>query len=308
MNAEQAPSASAVRDPAPCWCGSDEWKLCFRTDRFGLVRCPRCATYRLDPRPLQTPEGIRSFYDTFYSRLIAAGYPANGGGPRQSRFWRVADAVPALRAPGGRAADIGCGDGRLCAELLDAGWSSVVGVEVSAARLERARRTYPQGAFHASIDEARLAPRSLDLVVLDNVIEHLLDPVGMLAALRGSIAPAGRLVLITPNMRSGHFRLLGRRWTTELSPDQHIHLFTAPALRRLVERAGYGVEATGSFHLPFLRPGEWTKDHGGAPVRTMVWRAGQEAGSLLGRLIAAGPMLYVVAHPVGAPVPAGSRG
>ncbi|HEU5040738.1 MAG TPA: methyltransferase domain-containing protein, partial [Gemmatimonadales bacterium] len=196
-----APSRGAV-DPAPCWCGGADWRLCFRTSRFGLVRCRRCGGYRLDPRPLQQPESVRRFYDEFYARLIAAGYPADAGGMRHSRFWRVARTVPPLRIAGRRAADVGSGDGQLCAELIGAGWRSVVGVEVSEARRAQARRAHPDIPFHASLEEARLAPDSLDLIVLDNVIEHLLDPAGMVAALSRSLASAGRLVLITPNMRS----------------------------------------------------------------------------------------------------------
>lgn len=286
-------AASAV-DPAPCWCGAAEWRVCFRTPRFGLVQCGRCGGYRLDPRPLQSSANVQPFYEEFYATLIATGYPMNGAGPRHSRFWRVAAAVPALAAPGARAADIGSGDGRLCSELLHAGWRDVIGVELSSARRERARRNCPGSRFYASIEEAHLGPASMNLIVLDNVVEHLLQPAEVVADLRRALVSQGRMVLITPNMDSGHFKLLGRRWTTELSPDQHIHLFSASPLRRLLTEAGFEIEAVGSFHLPPLPPREWLSDFDGSPLRTTVWRMGQEAGALFGRLIGEGPMLYAV--------------
>jgi 2-polyprenyl-3-methyl-5-hydroxy-6-metoxy-1,4-benzoquinol methylase len=206
------------------------------------------------------------------------------------------DQVPALAQPGCRVADIGCGDGRLCAELSQAGWRDVTGIDVARSRLVAARCSYPHLSFHGSLEEARVAPGSLELLVLDNVIEHLLEPRVDLLRWHDLLTADGRIVIITPNMMSGHFRLLGRRWTPELAPHHHIFLFTPDALRRLVEDAGMRVETSGSFHVPAFPSTAWLKLVGGLQLKEAVWRAGQEVGALYGRMIGAGPMLYVVAR------------
>jgi 2-polyprenyl-3-methyl-5-hydroxy-6-metoxy-1,4-benzoquinol methylase len=309
MRSASAPTARG------CFCGENRARLHFRTARFGLVSCPSCGCYRIDPPPIQGEEEAGEFYSAYYEGLarnaaaaqgesIAADLPANGANGaarRTSRYWRVVDAVPSLREVGESAADIGCGEGTLCAELLAAGWKRVTGVDASRARVARARRRHPDVSFHDSpLEEVDIPPRSLDLIVLDNVIEHLVDPLDAVRTLRALLSAGGRLVLITPNMESGHFRLLGRRWTPELAPHTHIFLFTHAAMRSMLTAAGYVVEIQGDFHLPLYTAREWVRRVMSGDVKGAVWRAMQEAGGVYGRLVGAGPMLYAVARPADA--------
>ncbi|HEU6450854.1 MAG TPA: class I SAM-dependent methyltransferase [Gemmatimonadaceae bacterium] len=323
--------APTARD---CFCGENRARLHFRTARFGLVSCPSCGCYRIDPPPIQGEEEAGEFYSAYYeglerdaaaaksesptakhaARHAAEGAPgasavigangvnaANGAAQRTSRYWRVVNEVPSLREPGESAADIGCGEGTLCAELRAAGWRRVIGVDASRARVARARRRHPDITFHDSpLEEVDIPAGSLDLIVLDNVIEHLVDPLDAVRRLRALLAAGGRLVLITPNMESGHFRLLGRRWTPELAPHTHIFLFTHAAMRRMLAAAGYVVETQGDFHLPLYTAREWVRRVAGGDVKGALWRAMQEAGGVYGRLVGAGPMLYAVARPAAA--------
>ena len=286
------------RSVEPCWCGGDEWRLTFRTRRSGLVQCVACGCYRTDPSPLRDNEQARAFYTEYYARMEGACVcPTPSPEGRGSRFWRVAEQVPGLCETGRLAADIGCGEGHLCAQLRSAGWSEVLGFDVSKFRIGKARTLYPGiRFFDTSITEAGLAPGSVDLMIMDNVIEHLPAPLHTLSDLRDFLAPDGRLALITPNMRSGNFRLLGRRWTPELAPHAHIFLFTPTALQRLLARAGYRVFNCGAFATP-LSP--WRQERGGlglAGLKEIAWRAAQNLGTLYGGLIGAGAMLYAVAR------------
>ena len=291
----------AAIDPTPCWCGSKNWVVQFRSQRFGLVRCPSCTTFRLDPRPLQRDDAIPTFYTEFYTAIQEQEQAATGNLKRgSSRFWRVVRQVPYLDRPGEAVLDVGCGDGHLCGDLKRGGWTTVMGIDVSVARIESARRRYPDVAFYESIDAAPIAPGSVELIIMDNVIEHLLEPASTARRVRAWLQEGGRLVVITPSMVSGHFRLLGRRWTPELSPDQHIFLFTPPALARLLTAVGLTVEAQGSFHLPPYPWRPWLSALLRGDVKEAVWRLGQELGAMWGRVIGAGPMLYAVARAPGA--------
>ena len=283
-----------------CWCGRGSWRTCFRTRRFGLVRCTACGTYRIDPPPIASDGESGTFYTHYYE----GGNPSDevslsesGRRPgRASRFWNVVSRVPSLDGGGGRVLDVGCGEGGLCAELHAAGWRDVFGLDVSRSRVARARRNNPGVEFFDELlPNPRIAGSSMDLVVMDNVIEHMPDPVSQLAAVRDCLRPGGRLVVITPNMESGCFRLLGRRWTPELSPHAHIFLFIPSSMRTLLARAGFEVEAEGNFGghypgkdliAPFLQR-DW---------KLGVWRLVQDAGLRYGELIRSGPMLYAVAR------------
>jgi hypothetical protein len=169
-------------------------------------------------------------------------------------------------------------------------------VDVSATRIARARRRHPRVEFSdRPLAQSGIEASSLDLAILDNVLEHLPQPAEMLDQVRGLLKATGRLVAITPNMESGNFRLLGRRWTPELAPHAHIYLFTAKALDRLLAVTGFRRIAGGTFHLPASSLASLLSPLARGAWRETVWRAAQEAGGGYGRLVGAGPMLYVVA-------------
>ena len=287
-----------LNDMISCWCGAENGEQQFRTRTFGLVRCGSCGCYRIDPPPISRDDEAATFYTRYYDGSNGHGSARPAAPRRTSRFWQVARQEPSLEQAGGEAADIGCGEGHLCHELRLAGWPTVIGLDVSRARIERARKLYPDGEFYdRSIDETGVPAASLDLVVMDNVIEHLPQPVVMLRTLRRYLKAEGRIVVITPNMTSGHFRLLGRLWTPELAPHAHIYLFTPASMRLVLANAGFAAESIGSFHLPVYSPVEWGARLASADVKGAVWRAVQELGGIYGRLIGTGPMLYAVARP-----------
>jgi 2-polyprenyl-3-methyl-5-hydroxy-6-metoxy-1,4-benzoquinol methylase len=300
MSGAASPSHGPSR-PAPpfgCWCGEGELRREFKTHRFGLVRCVACGCYRIDPPPVTQDQESAEFYTQYYSTSEDARnlVPEDPAATRNSRFWKVVDRFPELAIPRGRVADIGCGEGGLCAELKAAGWPWVVGFDLSRSRIERARRLHPGIGFQARpFPGEGIAEASLDLVVMDNVIEHLTDPASTLRTVARHLARGGRVAVITPNMRSGQFRLLGRRWTPELSPHAHIFLFTPDSLRRLLSMCGLEVETTGSYQMEPYPIGRMIAEFRRREFKEAAWHAMQEAGSFYARLIKSGPMVFAVA-------------
>jgi len=279
-----------------CWCGSDQWRICFRAPRGGLARCEGCGCYQTDPPPLRQSEQSEEFYTCYYSRLKMDTLPVRN--PCQSRvagFWRVADQFPALREVAMRAVDIGSGDGHLCAELKGDGWPEAIGVEPSGTRVSRARALYPDITFYdGTLATSALRRDSFDLVVMESVIEHLPEPLTQLHEVKRIMRTSGRLVITTPNMDSGHFRLLGRRWTGMLAPHAHIFLFTASSLRTALERAGFRVEAVGSFDLERYTLRRLISRLLSGDVKGALWRAHQELGAAYGHVVSQQAMLYAI--------------
>lgn len=280
----------------PCWCGGGRWSLCFCTAKFGLLRCSACGSYQTDPPPLRADEESAQFYTDYYSNSQRPNQVVQADAKRDAWFWRVAEKAPGLAEIRHSVMDIGSGDGHFCAELRAAGWPSVSGIEISRTRVARARELYPEVRFYDSaLSETGIPEESLDLIVMDSVIEHLPAPAEMIVDLRRFLKPGGKIVLLTPNMDSGHFRLLGRRWTGMLAPHAHIFLFSGSALARLLVRAGFDVLACGSLHMPAYRLSQYLSRLASGDLKGTVWRAHQEIGGLYGRMIHSGPMLYVVA-------------
>ena len=155
---------------------------------------------------------------------------------------------------GDRALDLGCGDGRLTA-VLAAAVSAVTGADIAENALRRARQAHPAIAFtRVPFDgELPFGDGGFDLVWAGEVIEHVADTARWLSEVRRVLAPAGRLVLTTPN----HGRLaLALRGVDHYAPvlGDHLHLYTARALRELLSEFGFGaVTVTRAAGPPLLR-------------------------------------------------------
>jgi SAM-dependent methyltransferase len=87
-----------------------------------------------------------------------------------------------------------------------------------------------------------------DVVVCNDVIEHVADPEAFLVSLKDKLAPNGVLVGSIPNVRfwGNLINLLVRRdWKYEESgvlDRTHLRFFTAKSFRRLMYGAGYELE------------------------------------------------------------------
>jgi SAM-dependent methyltransferase len=124
--------------------------------------------------------------------------------------------------------EIGSGIGNLSAFLLDR--RSVVLTDTEPAYLERLRARF---AGHPNVEVTRLylptvdgalAARRFDTVICLNVLEHVADDRGSLAAIARLLAPGGRLVLLVPalpwlygslDVALGHHRRYTRQGLTE---------------------------------------------------------------------------------------------
>jgi 2-polyprenyl-3-methyl-5-hydroxy-6-metoxy-1,4-benzoquinol methylase len=298
----ERPAAATSRPEAkpatalPCWCGAGHHTTVLRAPKFNLVRCSACGCYETDPPPLQGDDESAEFYTDYYTKKEVPAEVVKSQDSRNAWFWRVAEQIPSLAKPEARVADIGSGDGHFCAELKAAGWRDITGIEISKTRVTLAKKLYPEIPFYScGIAETGIPENSLDLMVMDSVIEHLPQPVQMVRDLSKYLKPGGTLVMLTPNMESGHFRFLGKRWTSMLAPHAHIFLFTPSSIDRLLKQSGLQTTATGSLHFPAYKTGEYLKRFFSGDVKGTLWRAHQEIGGLYGRMIGRGPMLYAVA-------------
>jgi 2-polyprenyl-3-methyl-5-hydroxy-6-metoxy-1,4-benzoquinol methylase len=224
-----------------------------------IRECPVCVRAWLDPRPVPddigllyvgaymthaaADEGVRStadrIRDGFLARAYGYGPPGSAAGPsggfRDRLFGGAVAWLPAVA--GGRLLDMGCGSGAFLASMRARGWDTV-GVEPDPAAREAAR-SRPGLAVFESVEA--LGDRQFDAIVLHHVIEHLPEPHRTLAMLSARLLPGGRLVMVTPNIRSLGRRVFGPAWV-HWDPPRHLHLFSAPSLSAEVERAGLAVE------------------------------------------------------------------
>jgi SAM-dependent methyltransferase len=139
------------------------------------------------------------------------------------------------RPPPGRLLDVGCGPGLLLEEAAALGWDAF-GVEPSAWAVAEGRRRGLE-VRQGTSDSAELAPGSFDVIVANDVIEHVPDPVAFCRRLHELLTPGGSLYLCTPDVGSVVARTL-RRWWWSVLPG-HLFYFSPQTLQRVLEMSGF---------------------------------------------------------------------
>jgi SAM-dependent methyltransferase len=79
---------------------------------------------------------------------------------------------------------------------------------------------------------ARQLPGGYQCVVMSDVIEHLADPAEAVRLAKKLLAPAGFLMMSTPNLESFFCKKF------QLKPMEHLFLFNSNSLRLLIEKEG----------------------------------------------------------------------
>jgi len=222
---------------------------------WSFKRCPNgtCGMLWLDPMPVE--EEIGKAYADYYTHVDV---PQNGNkssreghfiwifrlvhdlflratlisGERKSLALMYLDGVPP-----GRVLDVGCGDGGRLARLRSLGWD-VRGQEMDPEAASRASQIYGLQVHLGPLDKAGYEGEEFDAIVMNHVVEHVHDPVSLLAECVRLLKKGGRLIAVTPNAESSGHKRFGPFWRG-LEPPRHIHLFSQRALRQLAGRIAF---------------------------------------------------------------------
>jgi len=223
--------------------------------RFTLFACGSCGHRWLDVK--LDASAIEELYADYYPPRVHA--------PRV----QVAPSSAAAFVPTNVAVlDIGCGAGDALAYHRSRG-CTVRGVEADANAVAVARAA-GFAVDHGIFDPSRHAPASYDVVTLDQVVEHLVDPIATLRTIRDVLRPGGALVLATPNAAGAVARIAGDRWIHWHAP-YHVQFFTCGSLSHAATAAGFVVDRIHTVTNPEWLSYQWihalTRPRRGTPSR-----------------------------------------
>jgi SAM-dependent methyltransferase len=144
-----------------------------------------------------------------------------------------------------RALDVGCGDGRLTAELSAL---KVCAVDVSPVALERARLRLGAEADLLEVDPDAPLPLEdsrFDLVLCAETLEHVRDVQLLLSEIRRVLRPGGSVAITTPaHSRLTGLKLLVRGFERDFDPlSPHLRFFTKRSLTRVLTELGFDVRS-----------------------------------------------------------------
>lgn len=138
-------------------------------------------------------------------------------------------------SPGVTVLDIGCG---FCETL---GYHQVRGCKVYGVEAdENARRVADKFGFnvHVGLFNPDIYENNyFDIVTMDQVIEHVKDPVETLRGVARILKPGGQVILSTPNPNGWGSKVFGRRWINWHIP-YHIQHFSIQSMKLSASEAG----------------------------------------------------------------------
>jgi len=210
-----------------------------------LAQCERCGTVQkvVDGIFQKT---IAEIYTTYTMYELAEGQDQQffdqSSGKNIPRSERILDWVNE-RHPfqkHGRLLDIGSGNGallRIMSRMMP-GWDLAASELTDKYRASIESIPRCEGLYTCPLSEI---PGQFDLIIMNNVIEHIIDPREMLQQIGQKLKPKGHLLVETVNLEQSPFDLL---------QADHCSHFTRTSLTHLLVSAGYTVEAAWDDCIP----------------------------------------------------------
>ncbi len=252
--------------------------------KFSILRCASCG--QMVTSPLLAEADLPALYSQYYPRsatdFAAVRQEADAAlaeGAERKRHWDGSDNQGQYSVePGQKVLDIGCGSCVSLLEVRNLGGESW-GIETDP-NVRAIADHFGLTVHIGSIHDNPFPGVDFDLIVLNQVIEHVPDPVALLQLIRGRLRPGGKIVLAFPNASSFYKTLFGRRWVNWHIP-YHLHHYNRTSFALIASQAGYDV--TG---MRTITPNVWTILQARALLRRTVegqpapgWVGARSAGS-----------------------------
>ena len=225
-------------------CGAHHARVLFRKDSTDFLQCRQCGLEWVHPLP--DMEEMRELYSSpkYYNtdNISQYGYSEY---VRNKHLYvnlfnrRLDELLFHTGGRRGRLLDVGCATGTLLELARLRGWD-VHGVDISEYATSIARDYYCLDVFTGELVDAEYGEGQFDVVVMDDLIEHVADPVSLVRESRRILKPGGMLTLNTPNRAGLWHLLMGRRWF-HYRQMEHTFFFSPAVMADLLERHGFEV-------------------------------------------------------------------
>lgn len=225
-------------------------------NRYQLVRCAACGHVATAPRLRELD--LPALYGTYYPRknidaddVAREAAIATHAFAGLVRWWNGTDNQGQYSVHADEVMlDVGCGSGISLLEAKALG-ATAFGIEADP-NVKPIAAALGLTIHFGSLQDRPFPEQSFDLIVMNQVIEHLPDPDLALRTLCERLTPNGRMVLVFPNTASLWRRLSGNRWINWHIP-YHLHHFDRKSFKRMVQHCGLTVVRSRT-----ITPNVWT--------------------------------------------------
>lgn len=234
-----------MTDAKRCWCGNE--KLVFFSEDYRL--CPACGTLVSQVGLTADQAIVHSDSEDFYGKDYWFSHQTENYGfpdiqqrarqdlPERCLYWL--QTLLTYKLPPGKVLELGCAHGGLVALAHWAGFDAV-GLELSPWIVDFAHQTFNIPVLQGPVEEQRLPEKSLDAIVLFDVLEHLPDPLKTLGYCISLLKEDGIFIVQMPNYEEGKLypEMVEQNdlFLEQMKAIEHLHLFSRRAAQQFFER------------------------------------------------------------------------
>lgn len=221
-------------------CDSNNYRLITKKSKYSIVKCKKCDFVFTTPIPNR--EELDKYYQRFdYKDSLTAENII------RSDAKRSLGKIGSFFEKSGDILDVGSGRGYFLDEARKLGWNTF-GVDASELVTDYAKNILHLNIFHNDIFSFH-STRTFDLVTLNQVIEHFVNPKELIIKCSKNLNGGGLLYIATPNIESISAKVLKENFD-HFIPPEHLGYFSQYTLKRLLEELGFKVIYVGSWSYP----------------------------------------------------------
>lgn len=228
------------RQHLSCICGSERGWIFRRRDRYGLRfsygLCPRCGHVRtMNPLSARAAERFygSSDYRTMYFPKESPRDVLLRKCPKPNSVTPLMEFARVNGQMAGTVIEWGCGGGWNLVPFRDAGWD-VIGYDYDVPYVQLGREFLDLDLREIGPNQELPTPsETADLIILNHVLEHVLDPVQLLRHLRSWCTPSTVVLVGIPLLRT----IKNSHWN-DFFHIAHIHYFSTGSFKNCALKAG----------------------------------------------------------------------
>ena len=217
------------------YCGKENNETWCESEGFSIVRCACGVAY---PNPRSTTHELVSAYND--QEISGLQDYLEVEEDNKKDFTKRLALIERVMRRKGKLLDVGCNIGSMVAVARDRGWDCF-GIDINKQAVGLA---VGQGLPCATSDFFGLQ-ETFDLIVLNDVIEHLEDPIAALKKAHSLLNEGGYLYVSTPKGDSIMSQYTKGRWLHR-KPREHLYIFTNDTMRAMLEENGFDISHTGT--------------------------------------------------------------
>ncbi|MDQ7004335.1 MAG: class I SAM-dependent methyltransferase [Ghiorsea sp.] len=238
-------------NPIPCMiCASSDSTLIVAKARlsgieiYDLVRCPACQASFFSPMP--TPDALNEHYSNDYTFYKGDNYKAQGKGAAFARKYLI----PYKEQ--GKLLDIGCASGDFLAGVQQGSLWEVYGTDINPEVVASVQKKLGLDVRVGEIENIGFDAGFFDVIRVQDILEHVPQPLVFLKACRRIIADDGTFYLSVPNGLADAQNLVdyyAKYDSPAFSGAGHIYFLSFPSLKLLFKQAGFRIEKAYSYNF-----------------------------------------------------------